>query len=327
MFALLLIGCDNSIEKLSDENSEGELKASAMAKTMAVQSENAINYEVSDDEFVLRLYSDFEGSEYNSLMQVFSVKDDSTKLFEVAYSFDTSESHWKIKQKEKVLTLAENLQNQSLSLETLVALSDFVDEGIPTAYWDLVEPKDKDITLFSSIYYYESAINTYKRSLEQNTEIDGTIHPSYLLDKMFFEFQEDDIVNIEILKSENFLNGGIYFQGDQDFVDFVESTELQKVPFSVIYSFYTTPTKFNGFLNDLINGQTDGCISANCSIGCGSDLGCCSNYSGCCLVSSKLCLAHDIWCFDCTRILCGPKCQPSGPGTPVVKDLVYHPGV
>ena len=322
LLVLLLVTCNaNSVEEIGVDNNAGE---PTMERLKSNQSENAINYEVSDEQFVLRIYSDVEGSEYESIMEVFSIAEDSTKLFELNYTFDTSEAHWKIKQKDKVLTLAENLQEANLTLETLGELSLFMHEAISVAYWELVEPNRKDITLFSSIHYYESAINTLRRSIEQNTILEGTIHPGFLLDKNYFVFQEDDIVDLTIFDSEKIaeLTERIHYPEDQQLVNFLSSTQLEKVSFSTLYNFYTTTAEFDNFLNDSIIAQSNGCVSANCYIGCGGDLGCCGNYNFCCIYSSTFCLIHDYRCENCAYWHCGFACQPTLPGTKTVKVLL-----
>lgn len=45
----------------------------------------------------------------------------------------------------------------------------------------------------------------------------------------------------------------------------------------------------------------------------GCTAGCCGNYSGDCIYCDYVCLAHDIWCWECNHgFLCGSGCQSGG---------------
>ncbi len=319
LLVLLLFNCGtNPNEGISDDSKIGEL---AMYKVMSNQSQNALNYEISNEQFVLRLYSDIDGSTYKSKIEVLHVVEDSVKLFELDYAFNTSESHWKIRQKDNVLSLSSQMEQKNLSLATLKNLSEFLKESVPVVYYELIEPNNKDQVLFSSIHYYESAINTLIRSKENNTDINGTIHPGYLLGKNYFVFQEDDIVDLSIFNIAELAESSTIL-ADKKLVQFIAANSAQKVPFSALYSFYNENEQFEEFLTNNMQVQTNGCNSNSCWIGCGGDIGCCGNYSGCCVYSSTLCLIHDVRCKNCSYWHCGPSCKPTTPGTKTVKFLI-----
>lgn len=75
-------------EQIQDDLVVNEMKGSMADK----QSANAINYEIKDEQFIFQLYSDKNGSSYDSFIEVSNA--DSLKLFSISYSFDVSESHW-----------------------------------------------------------------------------------------------------------------------------------------------------------------------------------------------------------------------------------------
>jgi len=230
-------------------------------------------------------------------------------------------AHWKILQKDHVLSKASQLEQKGLSLSTLKDLSKFFKESIPIVYFDLIEPNGKDQVLFSNIHYFESAINTLLRSKESNTSISGTIHPGYLLGENYFVFQEDDVVDLSIFNITE-LTESSKIQADKNLIQFISANSTQKVKFSTLYDFYNENGQFEDFLLSNIQVQTNGCNSNSCWIGCGGDLGCCGNYSECCVYSHTLCLIHDIRCENCSYWHCGWDCKPTTPGTKTVKFLM-----
>ncbi len=213
------------------------------------------------------------------------------------------------------------MEQKNLSLTTLKNLSEFLKESIPVTYYELIEPNNKDQVLFSSIHYYESAINALIRSKENNTNINGTIHPGYLLGKNYFVFQEDDIVDLSIFNIAELTESSTIL-ADEKLVQFITANSTQKVQFSTLYNFYNENEQFEEFLTNSIQVQTNGCNSNSCWIGCGGDIGCCGNYSGCCVYSHTLCLIHDVRCENCAFWHCGPSCKPTTPGTKTVKFLM-----
>ena len=117
---LLIINCNsNSGEDLNARTSIKDIKANFKIQ----QTQNAINYQVRDENLIFKISSDIKGTEYDSYIEVFSIDND--KLLELSYSFDTSESHWKIKQKESVIHLANELENKNLPLWLLEDMSFF----------------------------------------------------------------------------------------------------------------------------------------------------------------------------------------------------------
>ena len=313
---LLFINCStNSVEEISD----GIPNEISMYRTMSNQSENALNYEVSDEQFVLRLYSDIDGSEFKSIVEVLSVVNDSAKLFELDYTFDTSETHWKIKQKERVLALADNLREKNIDFGVLRDLSEFIDGYVLAIYQKSVVDGGKNVDLFSSIYYYQSSIDALVRAENSNSPLNGTLHPGFLAGKDFFVFQEDQFIDLSLVDLST-LNNYIHSTKDENLKEFIKSNSMSKVPFTVINEFYGSAAEFENFIEN-VQYQPMGC-SSWCFIGCGSDTGCCGNYSGCCVYSSLACYVHDVQCASCIppkglpSWYCGPGCKP-GLGKPV----------
>ena len=181
-------------------------------------------------------------------------------------------------------------------------------------YYNVVSDNGKDLLLFSSIYYYQSAIDTLIRAKNNNSEIGGTISPGYLVDKDFFVFQEDQVFDLSLVDIE-ILQSRVASAKDQQLVNFVIQNKNAKVTALQINEFYGNASEFNDSLDEMVTMQTNGC-SSSCWIGCGSDTGCCGNYSGCCVYSSAACYIHDVQCATCVPPrgfisgYCGPSCQP-----------------
>lgn len=215
---------------------------------------------------------------------------------------------------------------ENLDPEIIENLSTFIYESIPIIYKEIIEPNNNDVLLFSSIYYYQSAIDAIKRENDTNSLISGTIHPGYLVDKNYFVFQEDQIIDLSVINKTT-LQNYVNTVEDQNLANFISSNNSSKGPFNELYKYYASTEDFNSYLDDLISAPVGGENSIQCLIGSGNDIGCCGNYAGCCLAASMVCYIHDIQCSTCKpptgypSWYCGPSCQPTTPGTKVVRTL------
>ena len=112
-----------------------------------------------------------------------------------------------------------------------------------------------------------------------------------------------------ISKLENAIDEPTYPQ-DLNLIKYLKETSETFTTFDKIYSFYYTNSQFLDHIEEMNSAMHAGDCASSCIIGCGSDLGCCGNYSGCCYFSHSLCLIHDIACEQCSKFHCGPGCVP-----------------
>jgi hypothetical protein len=237
-----------------------------------------------------------------------------TEIFTLSYTYNTENPKWKYGEQNKAIEFSNKLKNYSLNKDELQILNFMLDDGYSVILYEVNE-KRYDVQLFSLISYMKAAVSANLRMKnEKSNFIRGTISPSFLIGKSNFIFQEDFVIDINLVKNnitllENSINQNSYPQ-DLNVVNYFKETPANSVTFDVIYSFYYPNEQYLNYINYMNAQMHAGDCSSGCRIGCGSDLGCCANYLGCCYYSSLLCLMHDIACLNCDRWHCGPGCVP-----------------
>lgn len=99
-----------------------------------------------------------------------------------------------------------------------------------------------------------------------------------------------------------------------ELISFLDTYTEETIRFDDYYSFYVDKNDFNLFVSNMIT-SSGGCAWW-CPLGCGSDHGCCGNYSGCCLYWHPGCYVHDKMCTNCKpEWFCLPGCKPDKPST------------
>lgn len=309
LIAVGLYSCSN--DNLDANSNETTTKtALARANTDIITEAYKIEFENK----VLEVSLAKDGFDYNNQ---FVYKIDGRTIFNLNYSLNNEEDDWKYKEQAKAIDFSNQLKNSRISKQELEDLNFMIDESIGDLMYQ-VDSGKKNQELFSMISYLYSAVSANLRMLNNNeTEIYGTISPSFLVGKSLFLFQEDFVVdlavlkeNIVLLETEANTNGTIH---DVNMVNFIKTTPKQKVTFDEIYAFYVPKSVFKQHIADKAILKKGDC-KESCIIGCGSDWGCCFNYSGCCYMSSVACLAHDLACRQCEAWYCGWGCKPDGYG-------------
>lgn len=302
--SLIYFSCSKEDSNLTDSEKESTV----------VQRVNSNNHEynILYQDRDLQVILEKDNSLYTNN---FIYKDSSENtIFSLSYSFDNSVDDWKYYEESKALLFATELKSLNLGIAELQKLN-FMLDG---AYGDLiyeVNEQSLDMNLFSIIGYLKSAVASNIRALDTNSPvITGTLSPTFLVDKTFFTFQEDLKVDLTPLKSNIGLledEASIYNnQSDLNLIEFIRTTNKDIVSYDEIYSFYVNKSTFKQHVSDRTTFNKKDC-SKWCVIGCGTDWGCCSNYSGCCYFSSMTCLMHDLACIECTPAwFCFSGCVP-----------------
>lgn len=327
MFSLFIIigfySC-NEEEKLRNETEDNATAVKAKSITDTISQAYKIVYE----DRVLNVTLEKTGNEYKNTFVFQDTVNDIT-FFTLDYSFNNSEEGWKYDEQSKAIAFANELKELNLGQSKLQTLDYMIEEGYNELFFYVGENNYNE-DLFSILAYLDAAVSSNLRMIETGTdEIEGTISPSFLVEKSHFIFMEDFNVNLDILKDNidlleaEAINTG--WQQDMSLVNFIQNSTQNSVTFDVLYSFYIPKADFKQHISDKAIFKAGDC-SESCIIGCGSDWGCCSNYTGCCYYSSYLCYMHDLLCTDCAyKKACGPKCQPDGPeGNRKVKVFMSH---
>lgn len=182
------------------------------------------------------------------------------------------------------------------------------------------------ITLLLLLNYHLSIIRAAIRGDLNNSTCDCTVHPAFLIDSSYFNCQEDHSYNVSDLKSamnDYIADFGTLDTDSQGLYNFLYSTQDVTIDFNSYYSYYVSNSDFNLFLGQQINSISGNC-GWWCPIGCGSDHGCCGNYSGCCLYRNIMCYVHDKLCTDCNPSwFCLPGCVPDSSQPNVDSISVY----
>lgn len=244
---------------------------------------------------------------------------DSTVLFMLTYTFDNSKIGWKWSEQQNALAFAQKLSDTQIDEAELNKLNFILDDGIPSIITDIKE-NNKDELLYSTIGYLKAAtVSNIRKMNSESKEIQGTVSPFFLAGNDWFSFQEDIEVDLNIFRDNpatfQINPNDTVMQADIDLMNYIESTTDTIVTFDRIYKYFYPIEDFQNYVNEMatIPNHAGDC-SVDCSVGCGTDLGCCGNYTGCCLMSSRLCLWHDKACVTCDSghwwIPCGPHCVP-----------------
>lgn len=105
-------------------------------------------------------------------------------------------------------------------------------------------------------------------------------------------------------------------------IDYLESYEEETINFNEYYSFYISNEDYQTFINYQKTDSSGDC-GWYCIMGCGSDHGCCGNYSGCCIYWHIGCYIHDKQCTECQPPkYCLPGCVPDA--EPVDESLTMY---
>lgn len=232
-----------------DPNSSEATNSTASARVNSDSINEA--YKVEFENKVLEVSLTKNGFDYNNQ---FVYKIDGSTIFNLNYSLNNEEEDWKYKEQEKAINFSNQLKKSNITKKELEDLNFMIDESIGDFMYQ-VDPGKKNQELFSMISYLNAAVSANLRMLNNNeTEITGTISPSFLVDKSLFLFQEDFVVDLSVLKENIILleteaknNGTIH---DINMVNFIKTTPKQKVTFDEIYAFYVPKSVFKQHIAD-----------------------------------------------------------------------------
>jgi hypothetical protein len=307
LLSIITIGIIAFVACTKDESTtNGETKPNNITQRTAESNELA--FDITENIYNLKYFATLNDSIVESTLTV-TVND--KELFETNYIFDTKELHWKLKQSQLIISKGNELKAKSIPIEKLQDIINILTNNYDTIFSDAINKKD--ILLISSLNYHKSIINSSIRAKSNNEDCNCTVHPAFLVDKTFFNCQEEHFLNVSELK--NYLTNYINQNSNVDsstlnLMAFLNNYQENEIRFDEFYNFYIEKQTFINFITETLNSGKRNC-GWWCPMGCGSSIGCCSNYSGCCLYSDIICGVHDVLCLNCKpRWFCGPKCVP-----------------
>ncbi len=239
------------------------------------------------------------------------------------YILDTTVLDYRLLQHKKVQLLADSLTN-SLTANEYNELSEKCFSLI-TAIFNQSNIRKKNI---QSVFFHYAILKTKKRSLSSKDSITSTPHAGYILGRTYYWNQEDFMVNVRLIKDIFKSHPDLLSSSkNKQVYDYINSVTDSTISFDKIYEFSIHKDVYLKTLSNIVdrnkinytkNIQTNGTKTTKasdcawwCPLGCGSDWGCCGNYSGCCFYASLECYIHDRMCGDCTpRWFCFSGCVP-----------------
>lgn len=274
---------------------------------------NQLNFKINSNEKISFISNLNNGKVTSSL----NFKSDNT-TYSIKYNIDVNISHWKLKQADKVILKSEELISKRIDSKTLSDLTNSLEIFYKDNYHTL--SNNSDPILISMLNYYKSIFNVAKSSIENNNDCECTVHPAFLLEKINFNCQEEQYIDVNDLKSilNDYKVSNVSIDNStENLIQFLDKTNKLQIRFDDYYSYYISKEDYNNtltnFLNPVKSSQTvnRGDCAWWCPLGCGSDHGCCGNYSGCCLYIHVTCYVHDKLCTNCKPAwFCLSGCVP-----------------
>lgn len=278
-----------------------------------------LSIDLQEGDYRIILTGNIYGNEVQSNMNVYQNED---LIISIPYNYDISENHWKLKQSSKVEQKANSLQN--ISPQTISELKNIFDLSIDYIYYETLDIKNRN--LLSSINFYNSILTTRIRANNNNSDCDCTVHPGFLVDKTFFNCQEDQYYSIADLKEavDDYAENNQLDTSTLNLKNFVDTeVATDSIRFNDFYSYYVSKEDFRIFIDNSLT-STQGDCAWWCPLGCGSDHGCCGNYSGCCLYVHPICHIHDKMCIHWKPAwFCLPGCKPDKPQKQIAVISIY----
>lgn len=286
------------------------------ADEMRESDPKSLYFKISEGLYELAFVSKMD--ETNIVSSQLTVFHNKTKLFTTNYGFNTESEHWKLLQAPVVIEKAMGLKSEDIPQSVLADVSTILTDNVGYVFYKTLESKNRFVV--SAINYHKSIINSVLRAYETNADCGCTVHPEFLLDKSFFNCQEEHFYKTALLKeivydyaAENPID-----LSTENLMAFLNTYEGETIRFDDYYNFYVSKQDFNLFVYNTLKANSRDCAWW-CPIGCGTSHGCCGNYSGCCLYRDITCYIHDKICTNCKPAwFCLPGCKPDKPSTSLI---------
>ena len=299
------------------KNKETSLNETTSSLEVLINTDKTYSAKFRIGDKTFQYNSDLESGETKSTLKVIQ---DNSLIYESIYGLDTTIADYRLLQHIKVEELSKALKFD-LQERDYSALSSQTKTFLETIFKSSGVRKRH----VQSIFFHFAIINTKLRAMHRK---DGTYecvpHPGYILGKSYFWCQEDFFVKVALIKD-------VYLKHPEliedikarKLYDFINNTNEDFLSYDKIYSFSIKKEDYLKSLDNIVmrnksmnsSQNRESQVASDCSwwcpLGCGSDWGCCANYSGCCFYRSIECYIHDRLCSDCEpRWFCFSGCVP-----------------
>jgi hypothetical protein len=292
-------------------------RISILATLLVLFMSITVHGQFSKDILIGDLIANYTCSQKGSIISSkFIVKTDSKTLYETTYDLDTSQLHYKLLQSKSFAQYAQSSIYKD-DFENLNKANDLIENLLV----EIFKVDKVDRVLVQSIFFHRAFI---KHNLRMANTGDNTFlaHPGYFIDKTYFFDQRDYYVKKAVIL--RVINSHPEFQKDTNTIalqEYLTSHQQEELTFDKFYGFYVTAKQLNETIDNILTNRNKNMPNESekracawwCPLGCGSDWGCCGNYSGCCLYRNLICLVHDAGCSytECKpRWLCFSGCVP-----------------
>lgn len=296
-----IIACNDNIGIQEMPNrTNNESKTANTARTLPV--EDTLSIKIEENSYRILLTGTLVGNEVNSKLKVFLYNN---LIFEVPYDFNISEEHWRLKQSPKIINQATILKNIQPSI--IVDVQKIFDKSVDYIYAETLDSKNRN--LVSLVNFHNAILNTTIRSNNENSDCNCTVHPGFIIDKTFFNCQEDQFYNVAELSSalSDYAINNELDTSTSTLITYLQNTNDTNIRFDDYYNFYFPKEEFQNSISDFLQNTS----KKRCWLGLGSGHHCCGNYSGCCYYVNPICYVHDTMCSDCKPSwFCLPGCKP-----------------
>ena len=281
--------------------------------TFNISAQNQYSKKIVVNDVDITYACNLEGSVFNSL---FTIKNGDKTNDESTFVLDTAVNYYKLIQSNNLLQTA-----QASKYSSDLASLNIANELIEKLLTEVFNNTKIDRNLVQSIFFHRAII---KHNLRVNIAGDNSFlpHPGFFINKTYFFDQRDYFVKKSVILQV--VNSHPEFEKDsstQELIKYLKNYDQEQLPFDKYYSFYVNPKLLLETIENILNGKDPNKAGNNvqracawwCPIGCGSDWGCCGNYSGCCFYRDLICLVHDAGCSytQCQpRWLCFSGCVP-----------------
>lgn len=308
MFSIIaictIIACNDNNEI---QETSTDVKSSDNIHMMArvASLEDTLSVEIEDNSYKILLTGSYFDNQVNSNLKVFLSND---LVFEVPYNFNVSEEHWRLKQSPKIIAQATILK--SISPQIIVDIQRILDKSVDYIYAETLDSKNRN--LVSIVNFHNAILNTTIRSNNENSDCICSVHPGFIVDKTFFNCQEDQFYIVDELSATLavYADNNVLDVPTSNLIEYLQNTSETHIRFDDYYNFYFPKEDFQNSITDFLQNTTN----RRCWLGQGSGHGCCGNYSGCCYYVNPICHVHDAMCSDCSPSwFCLPGCKPDKP--------------
>ena len=211
------------------------------------------------------------------------------EIYRSDFEVDRTAKHYKLQISKGVI----NAANTPSPIDSLLD-NDRYSNHYNNFLINIVKSYNRPVTdpLIEPLFIHHSILEYRVRRITQGLDNCAcTTHPGYLTDETGFSCQEDIYLSKEVILETISKNKSSFADNSSlSLKIFLEAYDEEYIRYDKFYSFYIPKEDYLLMLElieieNTLNSTSRAC-GWYCLNGCGSDWGCCGNYSGCCILWS-----------------------------------------